>query len=122
MYVIQGIRNGTLNHMYKLYSNAFNCSRSRKLIASFKRVLTKVHIFCMLFIYVGIKNMKMTGKLHTAVSRWPVAVAVRIQSHTGACGICGGQSDRGTDFVSQFFSIPPSVPFHQCSLFIFKAS
>jgi hypothetical protein len=84
-----------------------------------------------------------------AVSRRPLTAEVRVRSQFGPCGTYCGQGGVGTDFLpvlqfspvsivppllhthssiyhphcimffSQYFSFPPSVSFHHCSILIF---
>jgi hypothetical protein len=53
-----------------------------------------------------------------AVSCWPVATQVQVQTQANPCGICGVQSGTGTGFYSGYFGFPQSVTLEQCSILI----
>jgi hypothetical protein len=50
------------------------------------------------------------------VSRWPLTTKARLRSRVSPCGICGGQSGTGTGFSPDYFGLPLSMSFHQCSM------
>ena len=54
-----------------------------------------------------------------AVSRQPLIAETCLQSQTGLCGICGGQSVTGTGFASEYFAFLLSVSFRQCFILIY---
>jgi hypothetical protein len=55
---------------------------------------------------------------HAVIPRLLTA-EVPVRSQTLPCGICGGRSGTGTGFNSEYFDLPLTVSFHQCSMLIF---
>jgi hypothetical protein len=49
------------------------------------------------------------------LSRRSLTAEARVRSRASPCGICGGQSDTGTGFLSAFLVLPLSVSFHRSS-------
>jgi hypothetical protein len=53
-----------------------------------------------------LQNFMLGRAMAQAVSRWPLTAEARVRSQVSPCGICGGQSDPGTDFFLEYFGFP----------------
>jgi hypothetical protein len=77
----------------------------------YKRKLGASHHYCYKIVVVAIVAMVGQGRaVAQAVSRWLPTAAARVRA-LAACGVCGGQSGTGADFLRVLrFPLPISPP------------